>query len=608
MTSLQNVGLLGADRMRRLAAAVVRYLLERRERSGAWRGELASSPLATATACVALKLAEEVGVAQDGSGAEGWPPGVRWLIEQQNADGGWGDAPGCRSNISATLLALAALKLAGERFRDQTKRAIRLGAAYVERCGGLEAVRNRYGSDRTFVVPILSCLAIAEQVSWDDVPGLPFELGILPHALLRWLRVGVVSYALPALLAIGYGIAWRRAGWLRRTAWPLVVPFAMRRLRAIQPDSGGYLEAVPLTAFVCMSLMVTGRAEDAVVRRGVAFLRRLQRPDGSWPVDVDLSCWLTSLALQVLGDARSLGLLPDGVLLDPSLRWLLSCQWRRCHPYTAARPGGWGWTDQSGAVPDADDTPAALLAVRPWAERPEVTAAACAAVDWLLRLQNRDGGWPTFCRGWGWLPFDRSAPDLTAHVLRALEAWCTAGVLVGGRRRAVDRAIRSGLRYLLETQRHDGSFVPLWFGSELHPAEENPLYGTARVLLALIEVAAPEALAAAVNDARCRAVRWLLAAQRPDGGWGASAGLEATVEETGLALAALARLAEPPWEAIARGVAWLEQRIDDGVWTQPTPIGLYFAKLWYSERLYPVLFATHGIVQVYRALVRAGGC
>ncbi|MEZ6048428.1 MAG: hypothetical protein R3C11_23220 [Planctomycetaceae bacterium] len=44
-------------------------------------------------------------------------------------------------------------------------------------------------------------------------------------------------------------------------------------------------------------------------------------------------------------------------------------------------------------------------------------------MNWLLDLQNRDGGWPTFCRGWGALPFDRSAPDLTAHALRALHQY-----------------------------------------------------------------------------------------------------------------------------------------------------------------------------------------
>ena len=36
------------------------------------------------------------------------------------------------------------------------------------------------------------------------------------------------------------------------------------------------------------------------------------------------------------------------------------------------------------------------------------------------------------------------------------------------------------MRYLEGVQRSDGSWVPLWFGNQDHPAEENPLYGTAR--------------------------------------------------------------------------------------------------------------------------------
>src|SRR5205823_11668354 len=85
-----------------------------------------------------------------------------------------------------------------------------------------------------------------------------------------------------------------------------------------------------------------------------------------------------------------------------------------------ADPGGWAWTDLPGGVPDADDTPGAILALWKLGE-----SGTCIddGLRWLTSLQNRDGGWPTFCRGWGHLPFDRSGNDLTAHTLRALAAW-----------------------------------------------------------------------------------------------------------------------------------------------------------------------------------------
>jgi squalene-hopene/tetraprenyl-beta-curcumene cyclase len=78
----------------------------------------------------------------------------------------------------------------------------------------------------------------------------------------------------------------------------------------------------------------------------------------------------------------------------------------------------------------------------------ETTALQNAAV-WLLDLQNRDGGWPTFCRGWGTLPFDRSSNDLTAHAVRALAAWQARVTSIPLKLSVrTESAIRRGLKYL----------------------------------------------------------------------------------------------------------------------------------------------------------------
>ena len=122
------------------------------------------------------------------------------------------------------------------------------------------------------------------------------------------------------------------------------------------------------------------------------------------------------------------------------LRRLAACgrSGPRSIPSPRPAPGGWGWNDAAGAVPDADDTAAALLALRAIVgsaaeSQPEpIAAAAARGVAWLLDLQNDDGGWPTFCRGWGTMPFDRSGCDLTAHALRAL---ARLGARGGGRPR-----------------------------------------------------------------------------------------------------------------------------------------------------------------------------
>jgi squalene-hopene/tetraprenyl-beta-curcumene cyclase len=80
-----------------------------------------------------------------------------------------------------------------------------------------------------------------------------------------------------------------------------------------------------------------------------------------------------------------------------------------------------------------------------------------------------------------------------------------------------------------------------------------------------------------------------LRAQNPDGGWGGAAGAPSSIEETALALEALTAVGTRG-EVLARGVSWLVERTQGGTAFSPTPIGFYFAKLWYYEELYSVLF------------------
>jgi squalene-hopene/tetraprenyl-beta-curcumene cyclase len=263
-------------------------------------------------------------------------------------------------------------------------------------------------------------------------------------------------------------------------------------------------------------------------------------------------------------------------------------QYRVVHPYTQAAPGGWAWTDLPGGVPDADDTSGALLALRRLGgASAETTRAASEGVRWLLDLQNRDGGIPTFCRGWGTLPFDRSSTDITAHAMRAWRAW--SADLPESLQSRVRVANRRAIEFLRRQQRADGSWVPLWFGNESAPAEENPTYGTTRVLVALAEMEGDGA--EEVRPMIEKGVAWLIRNQNPDGGFGCGAGTKSSVEETALSVAALSRVrGAADSEARQRALEWLVSRVETGEWRHPSPIGFYFAKLWYSERLYPQLF------------------
>jgi squalene-hopene/tetraprenyl-beta-curcumene cyclase len=125
----------------------------------------------------------------------------------------------------------------------------------------------------------------------------------------------------------------------------------------------------------------------------------------------------------------------------------------------------------------------------------------------------------------------------------------------------------------------------LWFGNQ-HTAEEiNPTYGTARVL------AAYRAFNRMNGEAARRGVRWLLSVQQAEGGWGGAAKAPPTVEETALAIEALLPAAPEAREAVNKGLLWLVHKLESSAPFDPAPIGFYFARLWYFEKLYPLIWA-----------------
>jgi len=602
-------------------------LLAARTPEGHWNGELSSSALSTATAICALTLVDRE--SRTANHESRICRGLDWLARHVNADGGWGDTILSLSNISTTTLCWAAFGVVSG--ADEKYRAVVTGAEkwLAERAGGITpdklapAIIARYGKDRTFSAPILTMCAISGRLgsgadAWKDVLPLPFELAAVPPRFFAALRLPVVSYALPALIAIGqarhHHLPSRNP--FTRLARNLTRSRTLDVLNRIQPSSGGFLEATPLTSFATMSLAGSGQVDHPVTKKGVEFLVASQREDGSWPIDTNLATWVTTLSVNALAAGGEFALENDerAKIRD----WLLKQQYREVHPYTNAPPGGWAWTHLPGGVPDADDTAGALLALKQLsvaavcdrrtclaAPSAAVTdrrysdstahGAAIAGVTWLLNLQNRDGGIPTFCRGWTNLPFDRSAPDLTAHALRAWNAWLPD--LPAHLQRRARKAIEKGLRYLGRTQGHDGEWLPLWFGNQRAPDDVNPVYGTARVLRALEQLGGETA--PSLGTMMFRGGRFLVRTQRDDGSWGGGQKGPASIEETALAVEALAgllakpdtpKLADSLREQVMNGANWLIEKVENGEWRQPSPIGFYFAKLWYYERLYPQIF------------------
>lgn len=590
------------DQVQQCHSLLLEQLKRRFDSRGYWPGRLSSSALSTAVATVAL--AELCPQAENDRICSA----LRWLIHSANPDGGWGDTPDSASNPSTTLLVWAALAKA-DAFAIDAREATRNAERWLTCISAdqrpeelAQAVLKSYGRDRTFSVPILTLCALtgrlgSEPAVWELIPQLPFELAALPFVVFRWLRLPVVSYAIPALIAIG--LVHHRRGTTRHSILARIrgrlTPRCLRILEAMQPDSGGFLEATPLTAFVTLSLAASGCRNHIVARRGLAFLLNSVRSDGSWPIDTDLTTWVTTLAVNAIQSGPPQATEAFFAPRREAIRqWLLGQQIRTVHPFTHSPPGGWAWTDLSGGVPDADDTAGALLALRSLQAPDTATRhAAAQGIRWLLQLQNRDGGMPTFCKGWGALPFDRSCPDLTAHAILALQAWAhDLAETVPGLSRNIDRARDRAIRYLERCQTPDGAWLPLWFGNQSAPDQANPTYGTAQVLAALHEL--NETASSPTRNMVKKGAAWLLEAQNGDGGWGGAPGTPSTVEETGLAVFALLGARNNPnaGQAAVRGTGWLVRRLSTAETSHPVPIGLYFAKLWYSEDLYPLVFAT----------------
>ncbi len=568
-----------------------------------WVGELSASALSTATAISALSFAIEADVDHfDNDLARSQiDAGLNWLSSRQNEDGGFGDTDKNYSNISTTMLVAAALTAAGK--TDHNGTTFERAMAYVERCGGVEGIRKRYGDDKTFAVPILANAAMAGLVDWREVGVLPFEAACVPQKFYHLMNLPVVSYAIPALVAIGqvkFHFDPPRnpvTRWIRHFS----IERSLNVLQKMQPSSGGYLEAVPLTSFVCMALIRSGRGGHAVVRNGIQFLlnsfRQSDPTTGTWPIDTNLATWVTTLSVNALASDSAFEFEDD--CWRSCLNWILDCQYDEVHAFTGSPPGGWGWSDLSGSVPDADDTPGALLALRVFwnqerfeKDKTRLLKSAHRGVNWLLGLQNRDGGWPTFCRGWGKLPFDRSGSDLTAHVVRALVRWQDSV-----KESRIERAVIRGFMYLEKNQQKDGSWLPLWFGNQDQADDINPFYGTAKVLQAYYESGRIDTKSAQ------NGLEWVRESQNSDGGWGGGRSVKfstlrstSSVEETALCTEALLLdKAESSRAAAVAGLDWLRLAVDRDAVDQCTPIGFYFAKLWYFEKLYPLIFATSAL-------------
>jgi squalene-hopene/tetraprenyl-beta-curcumene cyclase len=322
--------------------------------------------------------------------------------------------------------------------------------------------------------------------------------------------------------------------------------------------------------------------------------------------------WDTAIATIALADAA----LPAGhPAWSRAVRWLLDREMRMPGDWAIrgpdVEPTGWHFQFRNKFYPDLDDSAMVILALQrsPLAEDSAVAAATRRGVDWLLAMQNRDGGWAAYDvdidnQVLTKLPFadhnamlDPSCADITARVLELLG---TLGY------RADHPAIRRALDYLWGTQEPEGGWYGRW--------GVNYIYGTWQVLQGL------RALGFPMEHPRiCRAVEWLESTQQPSGAWGESCASyedpalkgigDPTPSQTAWATLGLIAAGRARDAAVRRGIDYLLRgQLPDGSWDETQFTGTGFPRVFYLRyHYYRVYFPLMALARYRAALGRELG-
>jgi squalene-hopene/tetraprenyl-beta-curcumene cyclase len=552
---------------------------------------------------------------------------ARWIRSKQREDGSWATFFGGPADVSTTVEAYVALRLAGD---DAEAEHMLSAAAYVCEAGGVEATR----------VFTRMWLALLGLWSWSKVPVIPPEQSLLPprvalsvYSFGCWARQTIVALSVSSAL---------------RPASP--VPFAIEELVTGRAPKAGRRD-LRSRAFLGLDRLLHGyerRPFGPLRRRALRNAERWiverQERDGSWggiqppwvwsivalralgyPLDHPVlerafagldtftiedergrrieACqspvWDTALAAIALLDA---GLPPQHEAVGRAASWLAGREVLSRGDWAVRRPkvpaGGFPFEFANDNYPDVDDTAVVVLALRRAAG--EAFDGPCArGLAWALGMQSRGGGWGAFdventsslaAR----LPFcdfgavtDPPSADVTAHMVELLAYEGLADI----------PEAREGIDYLLREQEPDGSWFGRWGA--------NYVYGVGTVVPALA------ACGLAGHDSVRRAVAWLERVQNADGGFGEDLRSyrdpdwrgrgASTASQTAWALLAFDAAGEDS-DAVERAVRWLvDSQRPDGGWDEPYFTGTGFPGDFYlNYHLYRQVFPVMALGRILR--------
>jgi len=564
---------------------------------------------------------------------------ANYVRSKQLPDGGWNIYPGGPSELNATCKAYFALKLAGD-----SAEATHLAKArnVVHRLGGLER-SNSY---------VRFYLALVGAVSWELVPAIPPEMMLLPnwfamniYEMSSWTRGIVIPMAILSALRPNWRVpesahvdelfqdpshktaafdwsdrlvSWKNFFLALDRGFKLYekLPWKPLRQRALREAkqwmvkhmerSEGVAAIYPAMMNSIFALIALGHApEDPLTWREIKEFSKfeIEEEDTIRMQPCVSPIWDTCIAMVALEEA---GVAPDHPSLVKATEWILSKQilgggdWQVKNQ--DAEPGGWAFEFRNDHYPDVDDTAFILMALQRvrFPDEARLESAMRRGVQWLLSMQNRDGGWAAFDRDNDSkflcnIPFadhnamiDPSTADVTARVMECLGRFGWPGD---------HPAIQRGVKFLVKDQCEDGA----WFGRW----GVNYVYGTSGVLRALETVSLN-----AKEYCKC-AVNWLKAVQKPDGSFGESLRSydepatkgqgNSTPSQTAWGLIGLMAAADPGDPAIAKAAAWLvQQQNEDGSWDESDFTGTGFPCVFYLKyHLYRNSFPVYALARFH---------
>ncbi len=558
---------------------------------------------------------------------------MRYLIHTQLEDGGWPIFHGGAGDISASVKAYFALKLAGvspdEPFMEKARK-------HILAKGGVE---------RTNVFTKI-ILALFGQYEWKGIPCMPPEIMLAPqwfyfnlYAISYWSRAciiplliifahrplcripaehGVSELFVQPISEIDYSsipplhrdstfFSWRNffvwvdallrlyesypVGSLRKAALTKAQNWMIEHMEG----SGGLGAIYPAMAYSIFALRALGYSTDhPLIQKALGEIEELEihTPSGhsQCPAMMHLQpchspVWDTALTMNTLIEV---GLPLQHPALKDASDWIRSRQslkigdWRVSSP--TAQPGGWAFQFENDWYPDVDDTSAVIVALakispEELADQDEVIGRG---FRWAIGMQGTDGGWGAYDKDnnkliFNKIPFadhqallDPSTADLTGRCLEMLGALGYD---------PSHPAVGPALEFLRKEQEPNGSWYGRW--------GVNYIYGTWCVLSGLRAIGV-DMTASWIRQA----VVWLESVQNSDGGWGESCESYANLEQAGCgssaasqtawAVMALLQAGEADSLSVVRGINWLiRHQRDDGGWDEPFHTGTGFPRVFY---------------------------